>query len=154
MALLFHHCLLVSYWKQIVYFMPRLSNIYWWHRFQYYNIVIIYGSKFRDGAFFVVVSNITLSLLSPKLYMVACNKCDLLNLLQWNLELRTQSLPGESLTFELNFPIWNNVNSDSQNICNIKNFKCLFQKIILVNNDKTKIFNVNNWMFLFIIVHT
>jgi hypothetical protein len=24
---------------------------------------------------------------------------------QWNLELQTQSVPGEGLTFELNFPI-------------------------------------------------
>jgi hypothetical protein len=29
---------------------------------------------------------------------------------QWNLELRTQSVPVDGSTFELNFPIWNNVN--------------------------------------------
>jgi hypothetical protein len=29
---------------------------------------------------------------------------------QWNLELRTQSVPGDGSTFELNFPIRNNVN--------------------------------------------
>jgi hypothetical protein len=29
---------------------------------------------------------------------------------QWNFEHRTQSVPGDGSTFELNFPIWNNAN--------------------------------------------
>jgi hypothetical protein len=29
--------------------------------------------------------------------------------IQWNLELRTQSVPGDGSTFELNVPIRNNV---------------------------------------------
>jgi hypothetical protein len=30
--------------------------------------------------------------------------------IQWNLELRTQSVPGDGSTFKSNFPILNNVN--------------------------------------------
>jgi hypothetical protein len=33
-----------------------------------------------------------------------------LNRIQWNLELRTQFVPGDGSTFELNVPIRNNVN--------------------------------------------
>jgi hypothetical protein len=59
-------------------------------------------------------------------------------------------------SFELNFPIWNNVNwiNSFGPPKFTQYFKWLFKKIILVNNDKTSRFNFNNWMFLFIIVYT
>jgi hypothetical protein len=72
-----------------------------------------------------------------------------------------QYIPEDDLTsscspFELNFRLKCKLNEyipDLQNLPNIKHFKCLFQNTILVNNDSTSVFNFNNWMFLFMIVH-